>query len=415
MKKISKLYKYSVIIPIYNTDKYLEEAIESIIGQTISFKDNIEIILVNDGSTDQSSKICERYLKKYPDNIIYINQENKGVSQARNIGLKHSSGEYIIFLDSDDYLDHNIFMEVDKLVLKNKNQCDVIALNIRNFEGAEGSWHTKKYFSETKVIDLLETPEFIHLSCAASFIKGKVARNKEFSVNLSILEDAQYLYNIFKDNSKCGIINAKMSYWHRVRITNNSATQSIKDEKNILDLLKYLFINLIDVFINERSRELPDFVQNMFLTELNYYVIAKIPYTNYSANKKHSVIDMFKKIIMHIDTENIDKLSFLNNNDKRRYKYLKKYPTRLFDKDVYGPNGVDDSSDLQKKLKKTKKIILFIPLTIYKMFFGKILRHINKLDVRTVYQAEDIELLKKEIKILKENINDSKYQDKIKK
>ena len=80
----------------------MEETIQSVIHQTIGFKKNIQIILVNDGSPDDSGKICEKYQREYPDNIVYVEQKNAGVSAARNNGLKYAEGEIINFLDSDD-------------------------------------------------------------------------------------------------------------------------------------------------------------------------------------------------------------------------------------------------------------------------------------------------------------------------
>lgn len=95
--------KISIIVPIYNVEKYLNDCIESIINQTYK---NLEIILVNDGSTDSSLEICEEYARNY-ENIKVINKKNGGVSDARNKGLENATGTYIIFIDSDDYLAPN--------------------------------------------------------------------------------------------------------------------------------------------------------------------------------------------------------------------------------------------------------------------------------------------------------------------
>ena len=92
--------KISVIIPVYNVEKYLQECIDSVINQNL---DNIEIILVNDGSTDGSSDICREYACRC-DNIVLLEKENGGLSSARNAGLDAASGKYIYFLDSDDYI-----------------------------------------------------------------------------------------------------------------------------------------------------------------------------------------------------------------------------------------------------------------------------------------------------------------------
>ena len=99
------MVKISVIIPVYNVEKYLKECLDSVINQTLK---DIEIICVNDGSTDNSLNILENYAKK-DNRIIVISQKNKGLSGARNTGLKYCSGEYVSFIDSDDYVSKDLF------------------------------------------------------------------------------------------------------------------------------------------------------------------------------------------------------------------------------------------------------------------------------------------------------------------
>ena len=109
-------YDVSIIVPVYNAEKYLQECIDSLINQT---KKDIEIILVNDGSTDGSRNIIERNCKKY-DNITFIDQENKGVCVARNKGIEAAKGEYIGWLDSDDMLKPQAIERLYK-TMKEKN------------------------------------------------------------------------------------------------------------------------------------------------------------------------------------------------------------------------------------------------------------------------------------------------------
>lgn len=90
----------SIIIPVYNVQEYLRKCLDSVINQTYK---NLEIIIVNDGSTDNSFSICKEYAKKDP-RIILLSQENRGLSNARNTGIKKISGNYIYFVDSDDWL-----------------------------------------------------------------------------------------------------------------------------------------------------------------------------------------------------------------------------------------------------------------------------------------------------------------------
>lgn len=95
----------SIIVPIYNVEKYLHRCIDSIISQTL---DNIEIILVNDGSPDSCQSICEEYIKK-DDRIKLINKKNEGLGMARNTGIEIARGEFIAFVDSDDYIDTDMY------------------------------------------------------------------------------------------------------------------------------------------------------------------------------------------------------------------------------------------------------------------------------------------------------------------
>ena len=95
--------KISVIVPVYNVEKYLKQCLDSIVNQTYK---NLEIIIVNDGTKDNSMKIVEEYLQD--KRIKVINKENGGLSSARNIGIKEATGDYISFIDSDDYISLNM-------------------------------------------------------------------------------------------------------------------------------------------------------------------------------------------------------------------------------------------------------------------------------------------------------------------
>ena len=108
-------YDISIIIPAYNCEKYISRCINSIINQ--KFK-NIEIIIINDGSTDSTLIKCEDFKKKF-QNVVLVNQKNNGVSYSRNVGLKRATGRYIMFIDADDYLVDDCFTNIKELLNKN--------------------------------------------------------------------------------------------------------------------------------------------------------------------------------------------------------------------------------------------------------------------------------------------------------
>ena len=113
-------YLVSIIVPIYNVEKYLDRCIQSILNQSY---ENLEIILVDDGSPDRSSEICDEY-RKSDQRIKVVHKENGGLSDARNAGLILAKGKYIIFLDSDDYIEHT--MVEDAVTVLEKNDSDIV-------------------------------------------------------------------------------------------------------------------------------------------------------------------------------------------------------------------------------------------------------------------------------------------------
>ena len=118
--------KVSVIVPIYNVEKYLEKCINSLLSQTL---EDIQIILVNDGSKDNSGNIAKEYEKNNNDRVIYVEKENGGLSDARNYGLKYATGDFIAFLDSDDYIEKNAYEEMyNKAIEENADyvECDFL-------------------------------------------------------------------------------------------------------------------------------------------------------------------------------------------------------------------------------------------------------------------------------------------------
>lgn len=107
--------RVSVIVPVYNTAKYLDKCLRSLINQTMQ---DIEIIIVNDGSTDNSDEIIKQYLKKYPNKIKYYAKENEGLSATRNYAVEQAIGDYISFVDSDDFVDENLYQNLEKEMSK---------------------------------------------------------------------------------------------------------------------------------------------------------------------------------------------------------------------------------------------------------------------------------------------------------
>lgn len=122
--------KYSFLVPVYNVEKYLEQCIESMLGQT--YRD-FEIILVDDGSTDSSGKICDEYKEKYPDIIKVIHKENEGLVSAREWGIHNANGEICLFVDSDDFIEKNLLETIDPIFVSDES-IDIVVFNLSYFD-----------------------------------------------------------------------------------------------------------------------------------------------------------------------------------------------------------------------------------------------------------------------------------------
>lgn len=134
----------SVVIPVYNVDQYLHQCVDSVLSQ--SYK-NIEVILVDDGSTDESGRICDDYAA-CNDSVIVIHKENAGLSEARNTGLSNASGEYISFIDSDDWIEFNNCSEMVELSLKHDS--DFVFSDGLCFEDSEKKYNIKQSYKRKK-------------------------------------------------------------------------------------------------------------------------------------------------------------------------------------------------------------------------------------------------------------------------
>lgn len=120
------MVKVSIVVPVYNVENYIEKCLSSLVNQTLK---EIEIIIVNDGSTDSSELIIKKFMEKYPEKIKYFVKENGGLSDARNYGLQYVTGEYVAFLDSDDYVKLDLYEKMyNKAIQENSDfvECDFI-------------------------------------------------------------------------------------------------------------------------------------------------------------------------------------------------------------------------------------------------------------------------------------------------
>lgn len=207
--------KISVVVPVYNVEKYLKRCIESILLQT--YKD-YEIILVNDGSTDKSGEICNNYVEKY-SNIRVINKSNKGLSDTRNVGIRYSRGEYIFFLDSDDYIVPNCLEVLYRNMVNNNAElsCGSFGFfddNVELLLLQEENSYVRVDSGINACIMLLYGKRYYTSSCNI-LIKKDIAEKNLFPVG-KYHEDEMTTFRYFLDASKV-VITSLITYYYYQR------------------------------------------------------------------------------------------------------------------------------------------------------------------------------------------------------
>lgn len=186
--------RYSVIIPVYNAEGTLRRCLDSLVGQQFS---NYELLLINDGSTDGSDAICREYANTYSC-IRYFAKENGGVSSARNLGLEQAKGEYILFVDSDDYVSQDYFALLSHTL--ESNAVDLLMFGYRNFGGVSTEWDAGEFYenAEVGVAEQISSAarKYLFSSLWSKAFKRQIIEqhNIRFANDLAIGEDQAFIF-----------------------------------------------------------------------------------------------------------------------------------------------------------------------------------------------------------------------------
>lgn len=210
----------SLVVPIYNVEKYLRKCLDSLLAQTFS---DIEIILVNDGSSDNSLGICEEYLQK-DTRITLINKKNGGLSDARNVGLKIAKGDYIGFVDSDDWVEPNMYEVLYKLSIKENADISTCLLRVhsKDKKHVQYSPYVFKVFDSKNAIHSLYKGELSGFAAYNKLYRRSLFENIQFPIG-RVYEDAAIMYILYNTANKIAFTNKPLyNYLRREGSITNS-------------------------------------------------------------------------------------------------------------------------------------------------------------------------------------------------
>ncbi len=300
LQTIQRSFVFSIIVPIYNSESWIQETIDCIIRQSLNFQDNIQLILVNNGSTDNSGKICEEVKRDFPENVVYVDlPQNIGPSGARNVGMDSVQGDYICFLDSDDYLSLNALELGAKFFEKIPKEIECVAIRTRCFEAID-EWEIYDYrFKQTGIIDILEYPTYFQFPTTQAFLRASVIQKYRFDTRLKHSEDMLFINTILLQNGKYGILKEAIYYYRKRKSADSLVSISTKREEWYCPPIEFNYLKLIELSQSIYGKVI-EYVQELIMFELQWRFTNRLLET-LSEEKLTRYCDLLHKVLQEID------------------------------------------------------------------------------------------------------------------
>lgn len=286
----------SIVMPVYKVEPYLNKAIKSVLNQ--SFKD-FEIILVDDASPDNCPQICDEYAKAYKNIIAVHHSENQGLSAARNTGLDYVQGEYVTFMDSDDYVDNTLFEKVyDSLC---ENMADCVVFGVREE-------YCDKFGNISKIYDLVYGEEV------------RISERNELRNAIIELENRTFLGYAWNKFYKTSLINENELRFEKVTLIEDIVFNvhffEMARSLNILNIAPYHYIKRIDGSLTNR------FVKDYYILHrrrVSEILELYVKWDMCNDEIKHSLGNIYARYIFSALQRNCDKRSGMNRNDRKEF------------------------------------------------------------------------------------------------
>ncbi|WP_427838548.1 bifunctional glycosyltransferase/CDP-glycerol:glycerophosphate glycerophosphotransferase [Actinobacillus pleuropneumoniae] len=318
-KKKLNSKKFTIISAVYNVSEYLDDYLESLVNQRLDFETSIDVILVNDGSPDDSEIIIKKWIKKYPNNIHYIKKKNGGQSSARNLGLKFVKTEWVTFIDPDDFLDLNYFYLLND-TLEKYDHIGAFVTKFKLFKEKFGTYHDgfQTDFCFTKPIRVLKANDMedcVQFSSSSSVYRTDVIHKNKilFDEKLTAsFEDTKFFYDYLYNIKESNILYIKDAiYNYRLRSNESSSSNSQWTKKaKYQEFFQFGLLSVIKKY-NENGT-IPTFIQRLVLFSI-------IPYLQVAMiNKKriedvlneseiNNLLQSIKECLSYVETNTLEK------------------------------------------------------------------------------------------------------------
>ena len=276
---------------------------------------------MNDGSPDGSGEICKEYQKRYPNNIVYLEKENGGVSSARNMGIKYIKGTYTIFFDSDDIWDRRAFSRIYKFFHNNHESIDVCSCRMEYMGDFEGRKYPLDYkFSKgSRVVNLETEPTFISVTIGNSVFKSSAISDRFFDENVNYCEDSLYINCLLLKKMNIGVI-ANAIFYYRKNFSSNQLSRSIVyQDAWYFDVFDSYYNQLIS-YAEKEYGNVPEMIQEVLFYDIKWRSYNQTVMKRFSESDKARHIACLQEVLRKIDDNVI--LGAKNISQYRKLYYL---------------------------------------------------------------------------------------------
>ena len=316
--KYNGTQQYTVVSAVYNVEKYLNDYFSSLTKQSLNFKKHIQLILVDDGSTDHSAEIIKRWQAKFPKNIHYFYKENGGQASARNLGLQHVETEWVTFIDPDDFVSSDYFYKTDNFLSNNANISIVGCPLVFYFEDKDmvKDTHPLKYrFAKGDVVlPLSNLKDHLQLSASTAFFKIDNIRNAHIYFDEAMkpsFEDAKFVtdYILNTDASTNAAFLSKISYFYRKRSDGSSTLDGAWN--NPLLFSRVIEKGCIEILKTAKMKfgKVPEHIQRIVLYHIIWYfgriVNKPAALSHLSEEQKKHFVALLHEMFSYIDEATI--------------------------------------------------------------------------------------------------------------
>ena len=294
----------SVITPVYNVEDYLQEAIDSVTQQTIGFSENIQHILINDGSPDNSGEICKRYRDKYPDNVVYVEKENGGVSSARNEALKYVKGRITVFLDGDDIWEKTAFQKIADFFDEHGDEVDVCSCKMIYIGDFARKVHPLdfKFSGPSRIVDLEKEPEYICVTVGNTVFRSESIASLRFDEDMKYCEDSWFLNQAIAEKMKLGIISDAVFSYRKNEVGGNASRNVVRTNAWYFDILDNYYMRMFN-YMKNKYGYIPRVFQETIFYDIKWRGYNEDVINSFTEEQKTRHIEMLRTVLEDIDDD----------------------------------------------------------------------------------------------------------------